>query len=61
MQTCDADFETWLQSLSGRGYPRIWIANNLDALRRRYNERPGEQMPECPEPSRPTYDPYRGL
>lgn len=63
MQTSEHDpaFEIWLQALPGLGYPRLWIGNNIEALRKRYRDTQGAAMPQCPEPSRPAYDPYRGL
>ena len=61
MQTFDAGFETWLQTLPSLGYDRQWIRNNIVVLEVRYRDTGGAQMPPCPEPSRRRYDPYEGL
>lgn len=59
--TFDADFETWLQALPSQGYPRDWIRNNLVVLEQHYRSTSGAPMKPCPEPTRPPYDPYKGI
>jgi hypothetical protein len=57
----DAPFEAWLAHLPALGYDRLWIGNNLPALRKRFQEDPGTRMPECPTPPERARDRYEEL
>lgn len=43
----DPAFQAWLAQLPPLGYDRIWIGNNLPALRKRFDADPNGRMPEC--------------
>lgn len=43
----DPVFERWLTKLIPLGYDRLWISNNLPALRKRFEDDPNGTMPQC--------------
>lgn len=43
-------FEVWLRSLPPLGYDRLWVSNNLPALRQRFDDTGGAPMEPCPPP-----------
>lgn len=49
--TSSIEFQTWLAHLPALGYGRLWIGNNLPALRQRFEDSPTTPMPQCPEQS----------